>query len=492
MPVRRLGRACLLALPLPLCAQTLDYAPPPGDVVLSTDSTLVQPTSGPPILVTGGVFRFRHVFIGPGTRVRGVGSRPMVWLVESMTIAGELSVSGEDGSPVETLQSANVPAPGGLGGAGGGHGGAGSPSAIQRDLLGQPGNGVGNVPDLGGGGGQLAVGIYTYLPDDHGSGGGGGTFATLGDPHYPSPALAGTSFAQRRGQGGFGGRGTSGSPSRNVAGGVAGASPFADATSENDFFGAAFDVARLRVVRGELTQLVGGGGGGGGGDLAPNNNPNDPNFALDGKGGGGGGGGGCLVVAASSGITVFNPGRITADGGFGGGGEQAASCNAGGGGGAGAGGLVVLASLGQIVLQVRGETYANRDYDFVMSADGSVCRTGFFDSPVVRSKYPANGQATIAGAVYDSKPLGGFGGMGIVQILARPGDNSDGTNTHLDDNIVLLRNGGILRGGEKQRFLAWRGFDDANGVRVDDFGNPTNVGSNEGDIRPSPVLMPIF
>ena len=474
-------------------AQAPDYAPPPGEVVLSTDLAMVQPVVGPPIQVIGGVFRFRHVFIGPGTKVRGVGSRPMVWVVDSMTVAGELSVSGEDGQPVVVLNSAQLAAAAGRGGAAGGDGGAGSPSTIARSMFGATGNGAGNGVGLGGAGGGLGIGPYLYMPNDQGSGGGGGAFATQGDPFFLSPALAGTAFPQRQGQGGFGGHsGLPGALSRNVPGGLAGVRPFLDATNENDFFGFGFDVARLRSIQGELPQLVGGGGGGGGGDLAPNNNPLDPNFGNDAMGGGGGGGGGCLVVVATGGITIWNPGRITANGGNGGGGEQAASCNAGGGGGAGAGGLVVLASFGQIVLQVQGETYANRDYDFVVSADGGVCRTGSFGSVTVPHKYPMNGQPTILGTTYDRLPLGGFGGLGIVQLVTRPGDNSDGTNTLLDDNIVLMRGSRILGGAEKRRYLAWRGYENAAGVRVDDFGAPTAIGSNEGDIRPAPVLIPLF
>ncbi len=494
MTAPRLFCGAVLASFAPLVAQVYDYVPPPGDIVLSTDDTLIQPVGGPPIRVTGGVFRFRHVYIGPGTKVRGVGSKPMLWLVDTMTIAGELSVSGSDGQSVDTLNSANFPAAGGQGGAAGGDGGVGSPSALARSLTGGRGNGVGNALGLGGAGGILAVGsLFTFPPQQHGSGGGGGAFATFGDPHYRSPALAGTAFPQRGGQGGFGGNaGPSGSAGRNVPGGVAGLRPFADTTDENDFLGYGYDVARSRFVPGELPFFVGGGGGGGGGDLAPNANPLDPNWINDARGAGGGGGGGCLIVAAGTGITVYAPGRITANGGHGGGGEQAGSCNAGGGGGGGAGGLIVLGTAGSIMLQVQGETYANRDYDFVVSADGGVCRTGAFGPVVVPGKYPGNGLNTIAGGDYDRLGLGGFGGMGIVQFVVPPGDNSDGTNTYLDDRIVLMRGAFPLFGAEKRRYLAWRGYENANGVRVDDFGNPTNIGSNEGDIRPAPVLVPLF
>jgi hypothetical protein len=79
--------------------------------------------------------------------------------------------------------------------------------------------------------------------------------------------------------------------------------------------------------------------------------------------------------------------------------------------------------------------------------------------------------------------------MGIVQLVVPSGTNQDGTNTVLDDNIVLRQNGLPLSGAQKRAFLAWRGFRNAQGVLVDDFGVPTNIGANEGDIRPAPVLL---
>jgi hypothetical protein len=60
----------------------------------------------------------------------------------------------------------------------------------------------------------------------------------------------------------------------------------------------------------------------------------------------------------------------------------------------------------------------------------------------------------------------------------------------LDDGILLLQDGNLLLGAPKQRFLAWRGFQDQNGVFVDDSGTPTSIGRNVGDIRPAPVLLP--
>ncbi|MGE3175570.1 MAG: hypothetical protein AB7O97_23300 [Planctomycetota bacterium] len=467
-----------------------DFTPAVPLVVLDTDSTVVQTSAGPRT-VTGGVFRFRNVVIPLGTIVRGVGSNPLIILADAVTIDGLLTVSGGDGERVNTLGGANFPARGGVGGPAAGRGGDGSPQIGLRSFAGQTGNGPGNAPAVGGYGGQLAfqgLGPITRI----GAGGGGGAFATAGDPHYEVQWISGTGFVQQLGIGGFGGEDVpSGFPTRGLTGGGPGGTPFVDGDDENDFFGLGYDVFAGRNVLGELGAPMGGSGGGGGGDLGILPGFLPPNFAGDAKGGGGGGGGGCLIVAAANSIVVSATGRITADGGLGGGGEQAGSSNQAGGGGAGSGGMLILAAGSHIELHVKGETYANRNYDFVLSADGSVCRTGAFLVPHVTGKYPANGVPPLAADQYDRRPLGGFGGMGIVELVVPVGNNADGTNTILDDNIRLMQNGAPLTGAQKQRFLAWRGWKNGAGVRVDDFGSPTNIGSGEGDIRPAPILIPL-
>ena len=152
-------------------------------------------------------------------------------------------------------------------------------------------------------------------------------------------------------------------------------------------------------------------------------------------------------------IEITPTGKITANGGNGGGGEQVGACGEAGGGGAGSGGMVVLMSATKIKIHAHnnGNRYTyegdpshtnnnstNKNYNFAISADGGVCRTGTFGAPVVRRKYPANGQGMMSGTQYDSNPLGALGGMGIVQLMTPPGDNSDGTNTVLDDNIEIV------------------------------------------------------
>lgn len=481
---------------------TLEYRPTISEVVLSTDFTQVIPSNGSPFNVSGGVFNFRNVTIPAGVRVNGVGSNPMVWLVTGdFRVAGELSVRGGNGQRVDTLNSANFPSAGGVGVCAGGNGGKGSPSGTQRDLSGQAG--FGPFQRTGGGGrpGQLSC----QAACGRGSGGGGGSMSTQGDPFYKQLAGTGTTFQQQRGVGGQGCQGAAGSASRSLQGGEAGPTVFTDARTDNNFWGSAVNVQRQIRITGELASPRGGGGGGGGGDLSNSGgcNPLDVNFVNDSKGGGGGGGGGALIVKALGNIIVEPTGKILADGGYGGGGEQAGSCNQGGGGGAGAGGMVVLMAGKQIILNAKGVTAANRftyaqnDYDFVISADGGLCTTGTFGAPVIAAKYPASGQTVLAGTQYDSAPLGALGGMGIVQLMAPPGDpndptaNADNTNTVLDDNIIFLRDGTPQNGTAKRDLLAWRGFPNAAGILVDDFGTPTNIGANEGDIRPSPIFLPV-
>jgi hypothetical protein len=259
-----------------------------------------------------------------------------------------------------------------------------------------------------GGGGPARIGCVAGC--GRGSGGGGGSLATQGDPWYKQQAGTGTTFQQQRGIGGQGCNGGAGAATRNLPGGAAGVVAFTDARSDNNFWGVGVDVNRQLRIRGELAQPHGGSGGGGGGDLSNSGGcqtTTNGNFVSDNKGGGGGGGGGVLIVKALGRIIVEASGRISADGGHGGGGEQAGSSNQGGGGGAGAGGMVILMAGKEIELHAKGVppptapapgryTYAGNDYSFCVSADGGVCLTGTFSSPVISGKYPASGQTVQA------------------------------------------------------------------------------------------------
>jgi len=495
-------------------ATNLEFEPEVAETILNTNFTSVQPKGGgSPYNVSGGVFNFKNVTIGLGKIVRGQGSNPMVWLVSGkMEIAGTLTVRGGNGERITTTGDANVPKAGGPGSCGGGDGGAGSPSATVRDLKGSTGNGPGNVPLQGGLGGSLACTAGCV----RGSGGGGGAMATQGDPNYRVKFVpAGTTgnvqpiFGQQVGIGGFGCAGAAGTATRTLNGGDAGPVVFTDARSDNNFWGSGIDRARKLRITGELAVPVGGGGGGGGGDLSFNANCNidDPSFGNDSSGGGGGGGGGVLIVKALGPIIIQSSGSISADGGHGGGGEGGGVSTKSGGGGGGAGGMVVLMSATRIEINARGTgtsfTYGDRNYDFSVSADGGVCVTAEESAvsgppPFVRKKYPANGSEPMAATAYDAAPLGGFGGMGVVQLMVPPGplappEPADNTNTVFDDNIRVFRGGVPQTGLDKQRLLAWRGYPNQFGQSVDDNGTvfPTPIGDNEGDIRPSPILLPV-
>lgn len=105
--------------------------------------------------------------------------------------------------------------------------------------------------------------------------------------------------------------------------------------------------------------------------------------------------------------------------------------------------------------------------------------------PLGWSKYPPGNPSS------DVSSAGGHGGLGLVELVTRPGNDADGTNTILDDGIDLYLNGVQLTGAQKSQYLGWRGFPDPQGVWVDDFGNPTKVGRGYGEMRPDPVLLPL-
>ena len=451
-------------------AQFFDWMPATGLTDISTDSQVLIPTNGPPQRFDDGIFVFRNVTIPRGVEVRGRGTKPMIWLVTGrFVVDGTLSVDGDDGQRVNTLNSANFPSLGGLGQCGGGNGGMGSPNFASRSLTGQRGGGAFAMPGMDGFGGGLSCGPGA----EPGGGGGGGSFGTVGDPFF----LNGTGAPQLSGVGGTGFAPTG-------LGGMPGPAVFVDGLDDNDFIGTGIDWNRRRLVTGELQLLRGGQGGGGGGDKATNCSPTDPNFANDQKGGGGGGGGGCLIIYALGEIVVGPEGRITANGGTGGGGELAGANTHGGGGGGGAGGLIILASNGRITLHTHGETYLNGDTSFSVAADGGFGEQGDFRNRPILDKYRGR-------QFLNQSATGGFGGLGVVQLMTPPGGNADGTNTILDDRIDIVDGGSVLTGTRKQRYLAWRGYLDGQGVRVDDMGNPTNI-MGAGDIRPTPALLPLF
>ncbi|MBK8099818.1 MAG: hypothetical protein IPK26_22160 [Planctomycetes bacterium] len=478
-----------------------------AETVIDTNRQELTLTNGNRVPFLGGVIRVRHLQVPAGMVVRGRGPNPLVFVVDgNADIEGTITVGGDSAPfPVLTRQYRGpgdiTPPRAGLGGGavlgtsfggggqcGGGDGGRSGAWLGQRAISGEAGAAAGGRAGDGGQPGRLGC----EAGCGRGSGGGGGAFATQGDPDVPE--LDPTRFPQRLGTGGQGCAGAPGSTTRNLPGGNPGMPVFVDALTSNDHWGALWNPIQGRRVHGELRAPRGGAGGGGGGNLsnASGCDPNTPFWFNDSNGGGGGGGGGVLLLQVRGRVTIHPGGRLIADGGHGHGGDQNGSANEGGGGGGGSGGMVVVMAGERIVLHTHGETFVNRDYDFAISADGGVCRTGTFGSPVVAGKYPGNGEEMLSGLLYNAAPLGGFGGLGVIQLMAPPGTgNADGTNTVLDDRIDVIRAGEALTGADKQRFLGWRGLPRTDGVRVDDFGQPVGLGHGVGDLRPAPILMPV-
>lgn len=471
----------------------LRYEPTSQEVVLNTDFTQIQPSNGQAINVVNGIFMFRDVVIPAGVTVRGVGTNPMVWLVTGdFEVSGRLLVVGGDGQRVDTLNSANFPTGGGVGNCGGGSGGQASQLTSSRTLIAERGFGPGQVPGIGGVGGRLSCDGGCGI----GSAGGGGSFVTQGDPYYKVSATH--QWVQPTGIGAFA---CNNRNTRNLAGGAAGPVVFVDSRPDNDFWGSAVNVHLGTRITGEMVMPHGGQGGGGGGDFGVSCVvPDRRDFAMDEKGGGGGAGGGVLIIKALGSIVVTNTGLISANGGDGGGGAYAGGCAPGGGGGAGSGGMIVLMAGRRIQIHKHGGPYAspNNNYSFAISADGGIGRMANNGSNlgVIRSKYdPVPHRSGAVPKEMNARPSGGFGGLGLIQLMAPPGPNpgeDDGTNTILDDNIDIIDPNTMakLEGTEKQRFLAWRGSKDPNGVPRDDAGVEVVIGKEEGDIRPCPMLMP--
>ncbi|MCA8941195.1 MAG: hypothetical protein KDB80_01430 [Planctomycetes bacterium] len=455
-------------------ASTLDYEPSARETVLDTNFTQVAPVGSEPINVAGGVFRFRNVSIPAGKTVRGVGPNPMVWLVTGdFEVAGTLQVDGGDGARVDTLNSANFPSAGGVGVCGGGNGGKGSPFTARRSGRGEAGFGPGQRPGIGGRGGRY----HCTGGGETGGGGGGGSFATEGDPEFND---GNNNYVQWRGTGGR-------SSNAGGAGGNPGDLAFTDSRDDNDFWGSGVNIHRGIRIQGELLAPQGGSGGGGGGDRSTSCAISG-SFIGDEKGGGGGAGGGVLIIQALGKVIVRGTGTISANGGNGGGGEQAGSNNAGGGGGGGSGGMVVIMAAGGVEIVQHGGSYANDNNNFAISADGGIGLQGDFIGNQIDDKYAGyspNNQI---------RASGGFGGMGIVQILVPPGEDDDGTGSFVDDNITFTNNGSPVGTNTKIELIAWRGWPDEEGVRRDDIGRSiaTDLGiDDDGDIRPAPILLPL-
>lgn len=352
-------------------------------VITSSDSQLQQ-------AVVNGRIDVRNLTINPGARLLLQGQSPCRILASgSITINGEIQISGANRFAVATLNTTNQPEIGASGNSGGGRGGAGSFLTTQSTPQGEPGYGAFQFAGGGGGGGESSFNPNGNDELRRPGGGGGGRLGkdalrpsgTTGTPNngftVANPVFAGgplcpdQSLIGLDAEDGFKGwplvtinptatpsvtpSGNNGAshPGQQPLGGVRGPRPFVDTNENNDFWGTMVTVGGA-LIQGELAEPWAGAGGGGGGDAVNSIsfplNPFSP--AGDEKGCGGGGGGGSLTILALGPITLGQAGRIVANGGAGGGGENSFTgggvTHIGGGSGGGSGGHLIVQSATKI------------------------------------------------------------------------------------------------------------------------------------------------
>ena len=377
---------------------TFDWVVPSNAVVFldTAGTTLIGGPAGAPTttqLVEDGIVQVRDWIVEEGALVRVSGPFPLqVYATGEIRIEGTVDLSGFDAKDVNTLNTANIPEPGAIGGPGGGRGGASSTVTNGPTPSGSPGTAAFGQGS-GGLGGESQFSPPTTQPavdQRRPGGGGGGRFARDRDVHAAEDGFDGHPL-------GFGAL-TGTSPAR---GGPAGPSAFLDGVAGNDFWGARIlapsgTSGSLNVVRGELPCLWAGSGGGGGGDALGGNAFPAPNWTIgtDEKGGPGGGGGGGAHFVSLQEIRFGDAGTIRADGGMGATGENTFFLDhIGGSGGSGSGGHVVLSAP---------------RIDFSDGGTGSGART--FLSAVGGPR--VTGPPTTGGNV----SFGGAGGRGVIQL----------------------------------------------------------------------------
>ncbi len=330
---------------------TAAEAPGTGDLVISgpvtIDTTLVTLSSGaPPAGVTleqvaqdpGGsllmVIRANTFTIQNGAQVRVIGTRPLVIVANTITIAGTLDASADTKTPGAGGQATN---------AGSGGGAVGTHAGVFHDS-GGGGGGFATVAAKGG-----AAGVSMTCLGAQADGGGGGGIIDMST----------ITVLQGGGAGGGGSRGNCPVQS-NAAGGAGGGAIQLSAIQLLDVSG----TVHAGGGGGEggvfcSTSDAGSGGGGGAGGAIYFDAPAISFTGVLAANGGGGGGGGCGPGGSGSPGTDANASTAVATGGNAGGGcgtrggNGAAnmappiagvdqSCDGNGGGGGGAVGRIVL------------------------------------------------------------------------------------------------------------------------------------------------------
>jgi len=370
-----------------LASTTLAASPNPAvDWIVAAGEVVRYDTSNGPVTVS-------KLRVEAGATLRVIGAQPFDLLaLDSIELDGVLDLSGFDAPPIFTLDTPQIPEPGAPGGPAGGRGGTASWNTTLSTPHGWSGTGPVGHPGLGGRGGEsgwnpstASLGIYRRA-----AGGGGGVLGpdrplVLGDLEHPD----------NRGLVALPGR--NGNPQASSAvslqpppiGGAVGTAVFVDGIADNDFFGRKPSGTGSAIV-GELAAPRAGQGGGAGGDAVLTSvfPPAQFLYGDNDKGGAGGGGGGLAILQARV-IRVGPEGRILADGGDGGAGENTLYVNRIGGGGAGGSG-------GMLVLQAR------------------TIDLGAAGPEALRARGGAGGRG--ANNVLLAEGGGGHGGPGLIQL----------------------------------------------------------------------------
>jgi len=352
-----------------------------------------------------GIVDVRNLRIEEGGEIRVQGPNPMrINATGDVRIEGKLDLSGFNAKDVATLNTGNQVETGGAGAAGGGKGGNASEITTSSTPRGGRGDGPFRSGRLGGEGGETGFAPASLGKDARRpGGGGGGRFARDFSGQITPPGCSLVAETGGNGHPSTTGAVTGLQPAR---GGAPGNGPFLDSSTTNDFFGTRPVVVAgnlVGLVRGELTTVWAGYGGGGGGNANPAARFPSPNwnFGSDEKGGGGGGAAGGLHIKALGRI-VFGPvGRIEANGGRGGTGENTNFLDhVGGTGGGGSGGHVILESASQVDFTFDGALTDSTGFEFVQAC-GPVRKVGNTEYVDPEDRAYSNG---------------GAGGPGVVQI----------------------------------------------------------------------------
>lgn len=171
------------------------------DLIVTNNQTLVIDTSSSVLQLVDpfgvpqfaafadGKIHLRRLVVDASATIIGQGPNPLRFFVsETAQIHGKILLNGIDAPTTLNLGNALISQPGGGGRCGGGDGGIGNITTTMSTLAGGNGNGAFQANSTGGRGGESSLIPFTPggIPcaedeDRHPAGGGGGSFATIGE-----------------------------------------------------------------------------------------------------------------------------------------------------------------------------------------------------------------------------------------------------------------------------------------------------------------------